>query len=102
MPTQTIIVTYQNGVLNVPNLTVSTQGATVIQWVPGTGVQSIDSITGLSNPPFSPPQGSNNGFQTTDTNNVTSPTTYSYTLGCTLSGLLTSGRIDPQITNEPG
>jgi hypothetical protein len=103
MPTTTITVTYQNGVINAPNVTISTPGATVLQWVPGTGVKSIDSISGLTNPPFSPPQASNNGFQSTDTNNATSPTTYNYTIGYTLSDEhLTSGRHDPQITNEPG
>jgi len=102
MPTTTITVSYVNGAISAsPTDPKIAQGANVIQWVPGTGISSINSISGLPNPPFTPPQCSNNGCQSTDTNNVTTATTYNYSIGYTLSDLLTTGTHDPQITNEP-
>ena len=74
-------------------------GATVIQWTCGTGVQSF-AITGLDSSVFNP--SSSNGqvtsFSTTDANRDTSKTDYSYTITATH----TTGRVrqhDPKIEN---
>ena len=103
MAQKTITVRYVNGAIDVPNITITEQGKNVIKWVAGTGILSIDSITGLPSPPFSMPQKLNKGFKVTDTNNntTTTPNSYNYTIGYTLSRSKASGRHDPQITNEP-
>ena len=96
MPT-TITVTYGNGQLGASSPTVP-QGTNTINWTAGQGVVSITSISGLPFPPFTTPN-PNGGWSSTDTNNVTSATTYPYNIyiwdGTTI-------RVhDPQITNEP-
>lgn len=103
MPTIDITVSYVNGALSVSpaNAQVTSQGTNVIRWVPGTGIASIDSISGLPNPPFTTPKNVKKRFKTTDNNSASSPTTYSYTIGYTLSVSKVSSTHDPQITNEP-
>jgi hypothetical protein len=104
MPTIDITVSYANGVLSVSpeNAQVTSQGRNVIRWVPGTGIDSIDSISGLPSPPFTTPQrAAKKRFKTTDHNSASSATPYSYTIGYTLSVSKATGTHDPQITNEP-
>jgi hypothetical protein len=102
MATTTITVSYVNGTLNVsPDNPQIANGTNVIRWVPGTGIASIDSISGLPNPPFTTPKKAKKRFKTTDNNSASSSTTYPYTIGYTLSVSKVPGTHDPQITNEP-
>ena len=99
MAPTTITVSYTNGVVSASPADLGVgPGAQVINWTAGTGVNSITSIGGLPNPPFTTPNPSG-GWKSTDTNHTTVSTVYTYTVyiwdGTTIRSQ------DPQITNNP-
>lgn len=97
-PIQTVTVNWPAGATqpSAEDITV-TASPTIIRWVPGENVTSVDAITNLPESEFTA-QGpfGNDGRQVTDANSNTQE--YSYNITCTHTGGH-SGDHDPKIRN---